>query len=153
MATLTNTAPGPRGAYNGGVLAMIEPGQTVDLADMTADELTNATEAGYFTVEGGAAKAAKASDPDDPTAELDAMSVAQLTALAAEKGVTVPTEGTGANGRVLKADIIAAIEAGPPADGVDAMSDDELRATVLALTGTEPAADATRDDLIAAVRS
>jgi hypothetical protein len=39
--------------------------------------------------------------------ELDSMSVDELTAMAEKQGVTV--EGTGANGRVLKADLISAL--------------------------------------------
>lgn len=33
MAAVTNKSAGPRGAYNGGVLVMAEPGETIEADD------------------------------------------------------------------------------------------------------------------------
>lgn len=152
FAELTNTDKGPRGIHTVDGLVMLEPGETRSL-DIAEAELVDLP--GYFAIADYAALDVKATDPDDPTAALDAMTVAQLKALAAERGVPLPETGSGDGGRVLKADIVAAIAKGPTepqGDALDAMSDDELRATVQALTGDEAPADADRAALLALAR-
>lgn len=156
-ATITNTAKGPRGVYAVDGLAMLEPGETRSL-DLPEAEIEGLAD--HFTIaDYSAADASNVTDPDDPTAALDAMTVPRLKALAAERGVSLPETGTGDGGRVLKADIVAAIVAAasvaPAASGdaLDAMNDDELRATVQALTGDEPPADADRTALLALARA
>lgn len=148
--TLSNTARGPRGAHVAGEIVMLDPGKSA-VVGMSEDEITNARETDGLTVDVGGAQAAPA---DDGPADLSRLSIDELTALAAERGVALPTTGSGANGRVLKSDIVAAIEAGPADadDGLADMSDEELRSTVETLTGSAPAVDASRAALIALVR-
>ena len=151
LVTLSNTARGPRGAHALGALVMLNPGETRTV-EMTATEADNAHETDGLTV--GAAPGADEPAPGADETDLARRSIDDLTALAAECGVALPTTGSGANGRVLKADIVAAIEAGPAAvdDGLADMGDDDLRATVEALTGEAPPADADRAALIALAR-
>lgn len=155
---IKNIASGIRGFHDAKHgLVNLEPGQEVDDAELTAAERESAESTGYFEID-GEATAGPASDPDDPTAALDKNSVGELTDMATAEGVDVDAiEGTGANGRVLKADLVAAIVAkraapAKPADELDGMDDATLRATVQAITGTEPAADATREQMLAAAR-
>lgn len=157
FAELTNTDKGPRGIHTVDGLVMLEPGETRSL-DIAEAELVDLP--GYFAITTPSlsdmcAAIVKATDPDDPTAALDAMKIADLRALAAERGISLPETGTGEGGRVLKADIVAAIVAGPvepQGDALDGMTDEELRATVQALTGEEAPADADRGALLALAR-
>lgn len=149
---ITNTDRGPRGVNSADGLVMLDPGET-KAVDLSAAELADLP--GYFVAGGAPAADAPATDPDDPTAALDAMKIADLRALAAERGISLPETGTGEGGRVLKADIVAAIVAGPvepQGDALDGMTDEELRATVQALTGEEAPADADRGALLALAR-
>ncbi len=158
FAELTNTDKGPRGIHTVDGLVMLEPGETRSL-DIAEAELVDLP--GYFAITTPSlsdmcAAIVKATDPDDPTAELDAMTIPQLKALAAERGVPLPETGSGDGGRVLKADIVAALAKGPAepqGDALDNMSDEELRATVQALTGAEAPADADRAALLAIARA
>lgn len=149
IVEITNTARGMRGVNTVEGLAMLAPGETRSL-DVPEGELADLP--AYLST-GAPVAAPVATDPDDPTAALDAMTVPALRALAAERGIKLPETGTGGEGRVLKADIVAAIVAGAKSDTLDGLDNDELRATVQALTGTEPDADLDRDALLALARS
>ena len=153
IAEITNTDKGPRGLHTVDGLVMLEPGETRSL-DLPEAEIRDL--ASHFAIgDHAAAEGGTNRDPDDPTAALDTMTIPQLKALAAERGVQLPETGSGDGGRVLKADIVAAIAAGPAepqGDALAGMTDDELRATVQALTGAEAPADADRDALLALAR-
>ena len=97
MYSVKNTQPGPRGVNSVNGVVLIEVGQTVEV-EMTDAEFASAKSTGHFEFDG------EVSD------ELSDMSVAELTELAESSGV-MPDEGSGKDGKVLKADIIAAIEA------------------------------------------
>jgi len=147
IATIKNTAPGARGVHAADGLVMIEPGQTVTL-DVPENELVDLPD--HFAISDYTpADEAPAGDG------LESMTVSALKALAAERGVALPETGSGDGGRVLKADIIAALSEAPAADAdaLDGMDDDALRATVQALTGAEPPADADRAALLALARA
>lgn len=146
--TLTNTARADRGVHTTDGLVMLAPGETRELAlpEGEADDLPE-----YFAV---------GDRVDDKPAEgdgLDDMTVAALDKLISDEGVTVPEQGTGNEGRVVKADKVAAIRAhragGAPTDELDGMDDETLRATVQAITGQEPPADADRATLLGLARS
>lgn len=143
---ITNTARAMRGINATEGLVMLAPGETRPL-DVPEAELVDVPE--YFTV-GKAAVAADAAEPAKGD-DLSGKTVAELRAIAAERGVTLPETGSGGDGRVLKSDIIAALEA-KPADALDDMTDAELRTAVQALTGDEAPADASRADLLAIAR-
>jgi pyruvate/2-oxoglutarate dehydrogenase complex dihydrolipoamide acyltransferase (E2) component len=122
---------------------------------MNEAEFGNAIKKSYFDF--GDAVAPEPVD-DEEADDLD-LSVPELQALAAKEGVKLPETGTGANGRVVKADIQAAIRAAragdapKPADGsLDAMSDTELADTVAVLTGTRPADGTDRETLLQLAR-
>lgn len=144
---ITNTDRGPRGVNTAEGLAMLAPGETRAL-DVPEGELADLP--AYLST--GAAIA-----PAEPSVDLEAMTVADLRALAEERGIKLPETGSGGEGRVIKADLVAAIAAGakaePAGDTLDGMDDEELRATVQALTGVEPAADLDRDALLALARA
>lgn len=145
--SISNTAKGQRGVHTVDGLVMLEPGETRSL-ELTDAQVDNARDTDYLSFDAPATVAVPIADG------LESKTIAQLKALAAEKGIALPETGTGDGGRVLKSDIIAAIE-NPKADegdALDAMNDDELRATVQALTGQEPAAEASREDLLALAR-
>lgn len=157
-AEITNTDKGPRGLHTVDGLVMLEPGETrsLDLPEAEILDLADHFAITTPSLSDMCAAIVKATDPDDPTAALDAMTVAQLKAHAAERGVPLPVSGSGDGGRVLKADIVAALAKGPAepqGDALDAMSDEELRATVQALTGAEAPADADRAALLAIARA
>lgn len=149
---ITNTDKGPRGVNTAGGLVMLDAGETRSL-DVPAAELDDLP--GYLSA------GDRAEEPTEPQGDgLDAMSAKELDKVVADEGVTLPEKGTGANGRVVKADVVAAIRAKraapagtePQGDTLDEMSDDDLRATVQALTGTEAPADADRAALLALAR-
>lgn len=50
--TITNKDVGPRGFWHQNAVVTIEAGQSVDVSDMTVDEVKAAKKAGYFTLEG-----------------------------------------------------------------------------------------------------
>lgn len=150
---ITNTDKGPRGVNTVDGLVMLDPGETRPL-DVPTAELDDLPE--YLSAGDRPAPEAPAGEQGDG---LDDKTTKELDKIVADEGVTVPETGTGANGRVVKADIVAAIRAkrsAPPAgeqgDGLAGMTDDELRATVQALTGAEAPADAGRDALLALAR-
>lgn len=147
---ITNTDNGPRGIRTADGLVTLAPGETQTL-DVTADEAADLP--GYFST----GKTVPAGPEGDG---LDGLKVAELDKIIADEGVTVPETGTGANGRVVAADKVAAIRAkraappaGPEGDTLDGMTDEELRATVQALTGEEAPADADRAALLALART
>lgn len=152
ILTISNTARGQRGVHTVDGLVMLDPGESRPL-ELTEAQVENARDTAGLSFDAPAASATGESAQDD----LESKSIAQLKALAAEKGIVLPETGTGDGGRVLKRDIIAAIKnpttaPEPQGDALDQMNDDELRATVQALTGAEAPADATRADLLAQAR-
>lgn len=66
MAThkITNTDDGPRGFWHQDAVVMVEAGDTVDVSDMTDDEVKAAKATGYFKFGAAAAKAAAKDEPD-----------------------------------------------------------------------------------------
>lgn len=151
FAEITNTDRGPRGVHTVDGLVMIDPGKTESL-DIPEHELADLP--AHFAI--GDYTALDAPQGDG----LDDKTTKELAAIVAAEGVTLPETGTGANGRVVKVDVITAIRAkratppaAPQGDALDGMTDEELRATVQALTGTEPAADADRAALLALARA
>ena len=151
-AEITSTDKGPRGLHTVDGLVMLEPGETRSL-DLPEAEILDLAD--HFAIADYTPAEGSNRDPDDPTAELDAMTIPQLKALAADRGVQLPETGTGDGGRVLEADIVSALVKGPAepqGDALDNMSDEELRATVQALTGAEAPADADRAALLAIAR-
>lgn len=147
---ITNSDKGPRGIRTVDGLVTLAPGETQTL-DVTADEAADLP--GYFST--------GKTVPGEPEGDgLDGLKVAELDKIIADEDVTVPETGTGANGRVVAADKAAAIRAkraappaGPEGDTLDGMTDEELRATVQALTGEEAPADADRAALLALART
>lgn len=65
MATLTNTAAGPRGlGLRDGTTVLVHPGQTVD-ADLTQAEVAEIEGAGWWQIDAAKAKPAKAAKAAD----------------------------------------------------------------------------------------
>lgn len=154
--TIKNTARGLRGVHTDDAgLVYIEPGATAEV-EVSGGNLKGAREKTYFEFDGKAD-----SDDSEPEGDaLDGMKVSELDKIIADEGVAVPETGSGSDGGVVKADKVAAIRANREAkaaadsdDGLADMDDETLRTTVQALTGEEPAADASRDDLLAAARN
>ena len=155
--TITNTAPGLRGVNTDEGLVYLAPGETRDDLDVSGGNLKAARAKSYFTFDG---RVDESSDAEPQGDGLDDMSVADLDSLIAAEGVTLPETGTGNNGNVVKADRVAAIRAhraspSESADDLDAMSDDDLRVTVQALTGKEMGelADFDRETLLGLARA
>ncbi len=153
---IRNTTKGIRGLNTEAGYRDLAPGELATDIELSDAERKSAERTGYFEF-GSKAKAAPA-----PDAEPDALprNAPKLKKLARDEGIDV--------GEAKSVDdLTAAIEAGraakaaggiPPAtpaqpDDLDAMSDDDLRATVTAITGTAPAADADRAALLALARA
>lgn len=133
---ITNSDKGPRGIRTVDGLVTLAPGETQTL-DVTEGEAADLP--AYF-------KAGKSDAPSEPEGDgLDSLKVAELDKIIADEGVTVPETGTGKDGRIVAA-------AGTEGDTLDGMTDEELRATVQALTGEEAPADADRAALLALAR-
>lgn len=172
MATTSvkNTARGMRGLHTTTGLVMLDVGEVREDLELSTAERKSAESTGYFEF-GAKAEA----EPADAETDADGLpeKVADLEKLATAEGIDLSTiQGTGANARVLKADIAKAITdkraaaaggtgGGVPADlgggasatdELDNMSDDDLRATVQALTGEEAPADADRETLLGLAR-
>jgi hypothetical protein len=153
--TVKNTAPGDRGLRDAkGNYVNFAPGETRDV-EMNEAEFVNASKKSYFDF--GDAVAPDPADGEEAD-DLD-LTTAELQALAESEGVKLPETGSGAGGRVVKADIQDAIraaragEAPKPADGsLDTMSDTELADTVAVLTGTRPADGTDRETLLQLAR-
>ena len=60
---LTNTDVGPRGFWHQDAVVLVDPKQSVDVTDMTDDEVKQAKASGYFEI--GISGAAKADDKPD----------------------------------------------------------------------------------------
>lgn len=154
--SIKNTARGLRGVHTVDGFLYVEPGKTADV-EVDSANLAAVKAKSYFELSGE-----QETDEPEPEGEqgdgLDDKTVAELDQIIADESVAVPEQGTGNDGRVVKADKVAAIRAkrAAPAietsDELDAMSDDDLRATVAAITGTEPAADADRATLLTLAR-
>lgn len=147
--TVKNIAPGPRGFRDvASGYVELDPGAIATDVTFAPGELESARETGYFEISGGDALA-----PVELPEKRD-----DLDALALSLGIDLATiVGTGANGNVVKSDVVAAIEAkraegAGGGDALDGMSDDELRAAVAAITGSEVPADADRSALLALAR-
>lgn len=171
--TVRNIAPGVRGFHDhkDGYLEL-EPGKSASEVVFTEAEFESALATKAFEITAGDAPAAD-EEPDQGGSDADGLpeTKAELEKLATAEGID-PTaiQGTGANGNVVKADIAAAIQAAraakaaggtnptdaannaQPGDTLDKMSDADLRDTVKALTGEEPAADLDRAALLKLAR-
>lgn len=147
--TVTNTAKGPRGLNTVNGYRELAPGETASV-ELTEAEAKSAKGVGYFAFGKAAAEKAAESANDD----LD-VTVAKLREIAVAEKVDL-------NGATAKADIQDAIRtaradkaastSGQANDDLDNMSDDDLRTTVQAVTGSEPAADASREQLLKLAR-
>lgn len=151
--TITNTAGALRGVNADSGLVYIEPGATETL-EISGGNLKSARAKSYFSFDGEADESADAESTGDG---LDDKSVGDLDKIIAAEGVTLPETGSGNNGNVVKADKVAAIRAhregsATPTDELDGMDDETLRATVQAITGDEPPADADRATLLGLAR-
>lgn len=141
-----NTAKGIRGLHGVDGYAELAPGEVREGFEMTAAEHKSATRTGYFAF----GKAATADDEGTSGDDLDT-TVDKLRDIATAEGVELGTA-------TKKADIQEAIRAArlaksqPPADDLDNMNDSDLRATVQAITGEQPAADADRETLLKLAR-
>lgn len=143
--SVKNTAPGIRGLNAVTGYTELAPGETREGVELTAAEFKSARSTGYFDF-------GDAPEPEETTDDLDT-TVAKLRDIAKAENVDLGTV-------TAKADIQAAIRAArdakanpaPAADDLDAMSDEDLRATVQAITGEAPAADADRATLLALAR-
>lgn len=161
--TVRNIAPGVRGFHdhNDGYLE-IEPGSSATGVVFTVGEFESALATKAFEITAGDAPASDDDGQADGGAKaLEDMTTAELQAVMQAEGIAeADVKGTAANGNVKNSDRVTAIRAKragegstPPAgDTLDGMSDDDLRATVKALTGDEPAADADRDTLLKLAR-
>lgn len=146
---VTNTAKGIRGLHTVDGYQEFQPGQTLTV-EMSEAEYNSAKRTGYFAFGKAAAEKAAAGSDDD----LD-VTVAKLREIAVAEDIDL-------DGATAKADIQEAIRKGraakasaggeQPNDDLDNMNDADLRTTVQAITGTEPAADATREQLLKLAR-
>lgn len=154
--TVRNTQKAVRGFYDGDTkYHELAPGASVEGVPMTKAAYDNVKSTGYFEFDGEA----PTDEAEGGNADADGLpeTKAELEALATAEGIDLSTiAGTGANGNVLKADIVAAIEAkragGQPSDDLDEMSDADLLDTVKVLTGQDAPAGATREQLLALAR-
>jgi len=153
--TVRNTAPGPRGLHAAQGYIELAPGQTLSDVEMDDHEYESAKGTGNFHFDTAAKRDAKA-DQAATSGEGLPSNPMQLKQLAKSEGIDV-------GGATKAADLQAAILAGRKAkaesgtggeqsDDLDNMSDDDLRATVQAITGNAPAADADRDTLLKLAR-
>jgi len=148
--TVTNGARGLRGLHTVNGFVELEPGQALSV-ELTEAEFESAESTGYF-VFGDALSLPGPVDVDD----LDTTE-AKLREIAAAEGIDLSTvTGTGANGRVLKADVQAVIRAAreksASADPLDDLDDATLIATVEAVTGKPAPAEADRETLLRLAR-
>lgn len=161
--TVRNIAQGVRGFHdhNDGYLEL-DPGKVATEVVFSEAEYESAKRTGSFELEHDR-DAASDDKGDEQGKALDDMTTAELQAVMLAEGVDeAAISGTGAQGKVKNSDRVAAIEAKrkapatPPAvtggDTLDTMGDADLRATVAALTGSEPPADADRDTLLRLAR-
>lgn len=155
MATVTikNTARALRGVNTDNGLVYIEPGETAEV-EVSGGNLKAARAKSYFEFDG---KVDESDDAESQGDGLDDKSVGDLDKIIAAEGVKLPETGSGKDGGIVKADKVAAIRAhreGPaaPTDELDGMDDETLRATVQAITGDEPPADADRATLLGLAR-
>lgn len=147
---VTNTAKGIRGLHTVEGYQEFQPGQTLTV-ELSEAEYTSAKRTGYFAFGKAAAERAAEGADDD----LD-VTVPNLKKLAVAEGIDLGDANTKAEiqGAIRKAraEKAAAGDAGGQPDDLDNMSDADLRTTVQAITGTEPAADATREQLLKLAR-
>lgn len=150
--SVTNTAPGLRGLHTPAGFVELEPGETREV-ELTAAEFKSAESTGHFDFGGAKAPVADAEPADD----LDT-TVAKLKEIATAEGVDLPHNASKADiqATIRKArDDKAAAAAGSGSGGgadLDAMDDETLRATVQAITGQAPVADADRETLLKLAR-
>lgn len=156
--TVRNSAQGPRGLHTVAGYVELAPGQTLENVEIDDGEHKSAESTGYFEF-GAKAKAA---------AKADAVAAAGNTTgddlpnnMPKLKGIA-KAEGVDLTGTTSVADIKSAIAAHRTAkasdasaqhtDDLDAMSDDDLRNTVQAITAQPAPADADRTALLALAR-
>lgn len=144
--TVTNTAKAPRGLHAVSGFVSLEPGQTLPV-DLSDGEYASAKSTGYFTFDGGTEP--KTVDDLDTT-------VAELKKIAEAEGIDLHHNATKAAIQdAIRAGRMTAATSAPSTSGgvdLDAMDEATLRATVAAVTGSEPPADADRAALIALAR-
>ena len=161
--TVRNIAPGPRGFHDAETgYAELDAGQSATGVRFHTSEFDAAVASKYFEITAGDAPAA---DQDDGTETpsgakaYDDTTVADIKSHLDTAGVSYETD---ANKKALYALYTATFEQDnpggtgdvtpPPGDTLDKMSDADLRDTVKALTGEEPAADADRETLLKLAR-
>lgn len=84
--SITNSEAGPRGFWQGDNLVLVEPGQTAEDVELSAEELKQAKATGYFTFDGGKA--------EKKLPGLTGKNKDQLIAIARDEGVVLPEEAT-----------------------------------------------------------
>jgi hypothetical protein len=84
--SITNSGVGPRGFWQGENLVLVEPDQTIEDVELSADELKQAKATGYFTFDGGKA--------DKRLPGLTGKSKDQLIAIARDEEVVLPDTAT-----------------------------------------------------------
>lgn len=159
-----NIAPGPRGFHDAETgYAELDAGQSATGVRFHTSEFDAAVASKYFEITAGDAPA---SDQDDDGAETPSGAKAydDITAkdIKAHLDAANVSYETDANKKALyeqyAATFAQANDGGtgeptpPPGDTLDKMSDADLRDTVKALTGEEPAADADRETLLKLAR-
>ena len=86
--TLTNVDVGPRGFWHQDAVVLVDPKQSVDVTDMTDDEIKQAKASGYFEIgAGGAPKS-------DEKPSLAGKNKEALLKIAADEGVEIEDGAT-----------------------------------------------------------
>lgn len=163
--TVRNIAPGVRGFHDArdGYLEL-EPGKSASDVRFHESEFESALRTGGFEITAGDATADQDDGQDDDTPAgakaYGDITVADIKAHLDAANVSYESD---ANKKALYEQYAATFEPAtnpggvpavtpPPGDTLDKMSDADLRDTVKALTGEEPAADADRDTLLRLAR-
>lgn len=157
--TVRNIALGPRGFHDADTgYAELDPGVTVSGVRFHEPEYDLAVASKYFEITEGDAPADDDTDAQEAVGAkaYDDITVKDIKAALDEKSVAYDSN---ADKKTLYdlyagsfADAPAAPVTPPPGDTLDKMSDADLRDTVKALTGEEPAADADRETLLKLAR-
>jgi hypothetical protein len=155
--TVRNTAPGPRGLNTVDGYRELAPGETLTGVELSEAEFKSADKTGYFHFDSAAKRDAKA-DEAPGSGEGLPNNMPKLKGIAKAEGVDISGLNSVADiqkaildARTAKA-AAAATPPAPPTDDLDNMSDADLRSTVQAITGDEPAADADRETLLKLAR-
>jgi hypothetical protein len=155
--TVRNTAPGPRGLNTVDGYRELAPNETATV-ELEEGEFKSADKAGYFHFDSKAKADAKA-DAAAESGEGLPNNMPKLKGIAKAEGVDLTGKTTVADiqkaildARAAKVAAAGSTPPAPPSDDLDNMSDADLRATVQAITGEEPAADADRESLLKLAR-